>query len=194
MKGKNRTMKRTQKLLLIIAATLLNSSHTHAQKIAIKANLAHIAIGTANIGLELAPSSKITLALDGTYNSWSTTNDYRKRIMLVQPEIRLWSFKKYVGSFVGFHLHLAEFNLSKISEVGLKNHRIEGNAYGVGISWGYNLVLTTHLNIETNLGIGYSTVKYEKFKCEKCSDRIEETTLDLISPTRVGVSLVYLLK
>ena len=76
----------------------------------------------------------------------------------------------------------------------MKAHRYEGYFYGGGISAGYHWILSDRLNLEAALGIGYAHVRYDKFKCTACGQRMEKGGADYLGPTRVSLSIIYILK
>ena len=48
--------------------------------------------------------------------------------------------------------------------------------------------------LEAALGIGYAHVRYDKFKCTACGQRMEKGGADYLGPTRVSLSIIYILK
>ena len=66
--------------------------------------------------------------------------------------------------------------------------------YGGGISYGYNFFLGIRWSIEANLGIGYARLHYDKYKCQKCGEKIGTESRNYFGPTKAGISLIYYLK
>ena len=77
---------------------------------------------------------------------------------------------------------------------GSKEYRFEGYGYGGGISYGYNFFLGIRWSIEANLGIGYARLHYDKYKCQKCGEKIGTESRNYFGPTKAGISLIYYLK
>ena len=48
--------------------------------------------------------------------------------------------------------------------------------------------------IEANLGIGYARLHYDKYKCQKCGEKIGTESRNYFGPTKAGISLIYYLK
>ena len=76
----------------------------------------------------------------------------------------------------------------------MKAHRYEGYFYGGGISAGYHWILSDRFSLEAALGIGYAHVRYDKFKCTACGQRTGKGGADYLGPTRVSLSIIYILK
>jgi len=76
----------------------------------------------------------------------------------------------------------------------MKVHRYEGYFYGGGISAGYHWILSDRLNLEAALGIGYAHVRYDKFKCTAFGQKMGKGGGDYLGPTRVSLSIIYILK
>lgn len=99
-----------------------------------------------------------------------------------------------MGHFFGLHALAGEFNIGGISLLGMEEHRYEGSAYGGGVSYGYQWVLSKRWNIEASIGLGYVHLEYDKFYCGKCGDKIGEETRHFVGPTKAAVSLIYIIK
>ena len=44
------------------------------------------------------------------------------------------------------------------------------------------------------IGAGYAYMKYDKFRCAECGERIGSFTRSYFGPTRVGFSISYFLR
>ena len=44
-----------------------------------------------------------------------------------------------------------------------KDYAYDGKAYGVGLSYGYQLYLTPRWNLDISAGVGYTYLKYDKY-------------------------------
>ncbi|MDD4010258.1 MAG: DUF3575 domain-containing protein, partial [Fermentimonas sp.] len=76
----------------------------------------------------------------------------------------------------------------------LKDYRYQGYAYGGGISYGYQWVLSKRWNLEANLGAGYVYLDYDKYPCVKGGTLIESPNKNYFGVTKAAVSLIYLIK
>lgn len=48
--------------------------------------------------------------------------------------------------------------------------------------------------LEATLGVGYLFLKYDKYRCEKCGELEARTTGHYFGPTKVGLTLIFLIK
>ena len=49
-------------------------------------------------------------------------------------------------------------------------------------------------SIEASVGLGYARIEYEKYPCAECGSRLKSDTRNYFGPTKVGISLIYLIK
>ena len=66
----------------------------------------------------------------------------------VQLGGRYWFYESFVGHFLGQHLTYVGYDL------GSRTKRYKGNAYGLGVSYGYAWMLSKRWNIALEAGIG----------------------------------------
>lgn len=198
-------MKRTIFLFFLFFCT-----HSFAQKVAIKNNLAYDALKTPNLSLEFSMGRKWTLDTQVGMNFFFYTQDAtssRYKIKkashwLVQPELRYWTCDVFNGWFFGLHAHGGQMNIGGIDvpfvlqkgDGKMKEHRYEGYFWGGGLSAGYQWVVSNRFNIEASLGIGYVHTRYDKYKCTTCGKKEGKGDADYIGPTRAAISIIYMLK
>ena len=104
-------MKRTIFLFFLFFCT-----HSFAQKVAIKNNLAYDALKTPNLSLEFSMGRKWTLDTQVGMNFFFYTQDatssrYKTKKAshwLVQPELRYWTCDVFNGWFFGLHAWRAD--------------------------------------------------------------------------------------
>ena len=77
---------------------------------------------------------------------------------------------------------------------GIYTNSFEGWLLGAGVSYGYHMILSPRFSLEFTAGIGYAFLKYDKNRCTDCTKKIGEEVSHYFGPTRVGLSLVYMLK
>ena len=186
-------MKRTIFLFFLFFCT-----HSFAQKVAIKNNLAYDALKTPNLSLEFSMGRKWTLDTQVGMNFFFYTQDatssrYKTKKAshwLVQPELRYWTCDVFNGWFFGLHAHGGQMNIGGIDvpfvlqkgDGKMKEHRYEGYFWGGGLSAGYQWVVSNRFNIEASLGIGYVHTRYDKYKCTTCGKKEGKGDADYIGP------------
>ena len=190
-------------IFTLLILTLL-VSYSRAQDIAIKTNLLYGGYTyTPNLSLEIGVGKRSTLDLGGGYNPWNLdgTAENNKKLVhwLGEIEYRYWLCQRFSGHFLGVHVLGSQYNIAQqdlplIFGKGSKEYRFEGYGYGGGISYGYNFFLGIRWSIEANLGIGYARLHYDKYKCQKCGEKIGTESRNYFGPTKAGISLIYYLK
>lgn len=188
-------MKRKEIVLTFVC--LCVSTLLYGQSVGIKTNILMDALRTINLGVEIGLSKKTSLDLYANYNPWSYSDKKMMKMLIFQPELRYWFCDRLNGHFVGFHAHAGVYQASGIEMPlsiwpNLKDYRFKGNLYGVGISYGYQWMLSKHWNLEGNIGLGYARVKYEQFECKTCGAKVDEGHKNYIGPTKAAISLIYL--
>ncbi len=180
-----------------------------AQSTAIKTNLLYDASATVNMGVEIGLGKRTTLDISGNYNAWNTNTELNEKMrhLLIQPEFRYYLCERMKGHFVGAHAHLLEYNIcgdhwlpgifrsaSSFSMIDEEKSRYQGDGYGAGLVYGFDWVIAPRLNIEFSVGAGYVYFDYERYGPSKCDPCLDHNTRDYFGLTKLGVSLVYIIK
>ena len=180
---------------LVLAAAVPASS----QNVAVKTNALYWATTTPNIGVEASIGKKHSVQLFYGFNPWkeSSGDQTSFRHWVLNPEYRYWFCEAFNGWFVGAHLNGGQFNVASIDMPfglfdELKDHRYEGWFAGGGISAGYQWVMSKHWNLEASLGIGYDYIKYDKFKCGECGEKLFSGHKNYFGPTKLALSVLYI--
>ena len=165
-----------------------------AQKIAIKNNLLYDITATPNFGVEFGVGKHFSIDLSGGYHPWSFKEDKSLKHMAVQPELRYWFFERFQDHFIGLHIQYMDYDFSGFDLLwGMdKEFRYDGDARGVGLSYGYQLYLSPRWNIEFTLGGGFNHFTYTKYTKEKVYEG--KFKRDYFGFTKLGISIVYLIK
>lgn len=189
-------------ILLWILAIIGTSGVIQAQNAAVKSNLLADALMNINLGAEVGLAPKWTLDVSGQLNGWKFSNNRRWKHWAIQPEARYWFCDRFAGHFVGAHIHGGRYNMGGFNGgynfLGtdarkLKDTRYQGWFAGAGIAYGYAWILSRHWNFETEIGIGYSYTRYDRFRCAGCGKKIEtDKPHHYVGPTKAAINLVYL--
>lgn len=190
----------------LIISIIMFAVSGHSQNFAVKTNLLYDAAMSINLGLEFTLGENTTLDISANYNPWvlDKTNNSKIKHVLVQPEFRYWLCTPFNGHFFGFHTHFAEYNIAgnnwftrgvkAIYGNDLMNYRHEGWNAGAGFSYGYHWMINTRWGIETTVGVGYAYIDYDKYNCETCGSKVESGNRHYFGPTKLGITLVFLIR
>lgn len=191
-------------IFYITLLCLIATGSVQAQgSVGIKTNLLYGAYTyTPNLGIEIGLGRHMTLDISGGYNPWNLKNggDSKKMVhWLVQPELRYFLCNRFGGHFFGVHGLYSLYNiggheLPMLFEKGSKAYRYEGSAYGGGITYGYQFLLSKHWNLELSIGAGVMQMEYDKHDCINCGQRQSSEKRLYYGPTKAAVSLIYIIK
>lgn len=196
-------MKYSLTTLVILVCSLFLGEAYSQDNVAIKTNLLYGAGAfTPNIGVEVGLGRHTTLDVSGGYN-WFNLNGAKhnnKKLVhwLIQPEFRYFLCERFNGHFFGAHLLYSQYNigghkLPMLFGKDSKNFRYQGYSYGIGISYGYQLILSKRWNLEFNIGAGYMRMEYDKYDRAKCGDFIGCQSRNYFGLTKAGVTLIFLI-
>ena len=193
-------MKVISKLIIVANLMCLCSRSVHAQQIGFKSNTLYWATTTPNIGLEMEVGKKKTAQVFLGLNPWKQSGGDQSRLRhwLVMPEYRYWFSQNFEGWFLGAHALGGQYNVGGVKFPfgllkGLRDHRYEGWYAGGGITAGKQWNLSKHWNFEASLGLGYIHTQYDKFECGTCGEKLNSAHKNYVGPTKVALSLIYLI-
>ena len=191
-------------ILTLLAVLFLIPSISYGQKVGIKTNALYWATTTPNLGVEVALSKNFTLGLSAGWNPFDLRKktyddgsvvESKMRHVLLMPELKYWNCQSFQRSYWGIHGIYSHFNMGGISFLNpLEDLRYQGDAYGGGISYGYQWAIGGRWGLEASVGAGYLHLDYKKYDKQKCGDFLGEETYDYWGPTKVEVSFIYYLK
>lgn len=184
-----------KKLLLIVALVLTATIGAKAQMLAVGTDVALDLLTTPNVGVEMVVGNRSTIGLSvfGNYHPWGKT----MKMIGVQPEYRYYfSGRPIYSFFVGAGAVAAAYDITWKGKV------YEGNALGLGLTFGYVFNLTKRLNIDCHAGFGTIAYKQKEYFTGDNYDGdyivdgelLTNATGYVLLPTRVGVSVTYILK
>ncbi len=170
---------------------------TTTPDIAVKTNMLYDMTTTLNLAVEVRLGYQLTFDIPVNYNPWTFADNKKWKQLIVQPELRYWLYEAFKGHFFGAHLHGGVFNAghwgAPFSDY-MNTHRFEGWLLGAGLSYGYHWIFTYHWSLEATIGLGYAYMNYDTYYCETCGDYVERNVTHYLGPTRIGLSLLYMIK
>ncbi len=184
-----------RRLLLTILMTTAITLGTRAQLLAVSTELTSDAMLAPNIGLELVTANRSSLALHVLYGKRILGKELQ--LLAVQPENRYWfSGRPLTSWFVGLG------GIAAVYDLQIRGKVYDGLGAGIGLTFGYVLPLTRRLSIDFHSGLGaffyrqkeyYATDNYDVDYTDKGFQRTNASGYHLL-PTRIGISLTYILK
>lgn len=183
-------------LLLTIGTTLrgqvsADRNEIYLPKFALKTNALMLASSTFNLGFEVGLAKKLTLDVSANYNPWEFKY-FQLKHWLVEPELRYWLCERFRGSFFGLHAYYGEMDVHNLKAFGMGHYYYKGNSIGVGLSYGYQWMISKRWSMEATVGFGYSRMKYDKYDGSK--EWFDKDTYHFFAPTKMGLSFIYMIK
>lgn len=176
-----------------LTALLFLPIAANAQMLSANTDVLWDAAMSPNIGFELTVANKSTLQV----NAITSQKPYGKdlRFTAVQPEYRYYfSGRPMYKHFVGLSAFGAVYKAT------IQDKDYNGSAAGAGITFGYVLPLAKRLNIDFHAGMGVAKYRQKEYYLDQEHNTnaagYEEANANgwLLVPTRIGVSLSYILK
>lgn len=188
--------------MAVLLAALLGTSGAYGQRVAAKTNLLSDAVLLSpNLGVEVGVAPKWTVDLSGQLCLWGLNGDKRWKHWLLQPEARYWLCQRFSGHFFGVEGHFGQFNIGGV-DIGinflgtdlrkLKDRRYQGWQGGAGLTYGYAWIVAEHWNVEAEIGVGYSYMRYDSFPCASCGTKLSSgATHNYFGLTKAQLALTY---
>lgn len=164
--------------------------------IGIKTNLLYDLTSSVNLGLEFGLTSRNTLDVSVNYNPWTFSDNSKLKHILIQPEWRYWLCESFNKHFIGIHAQYAHYNVGNINifNKNILEDRYQGDLYGAGFSYGYQKYLSRRFSLEATIGVGYNYLKYDRYDCVKCGALKGKESKNYVGVTKLGLSLIYMIK
>lgn len=150
------------------------------------------------LSMELVTGNKTSLSINGLYCGGSWLGALKEaQVTALQPEFRFW--------FSGRPIHkwfVGAGGIGALYKITHKDKVYDGYALGLGVTYGYVVNLTQRLNIDIHSGIGFLYYKrkeyflhdsYDTYYAPDGQPQANAKGFYLL-PTRIGVSVTYILK
>lgn len=176
--------------IMLMASALI----CRAQIVSVNTDAVMDAFLTPNVGVEFGLNSRSSLSLNAMYGKRIFYSDMK--MTAVQPEWRFYfSGRPMYHHFVGVGALLASYNAT------FNKRTYNGDGAGLGVTFGYVLPLSKHWNVDFHAGCGlffYRQKEYfDDLHIQECTDGEREFANShgsQIVPTRIGISLTYIIK
>lgn len=171
--------------------------------ISLRTNLVYAASATPNIGLEIPVGKHVSLGLNAGLKpwprwlawDWDKTLERKWRHFLIAPEFRFWPSGVYEKLFVGADLIYTHFNVGAVQfpfgmYPGVRDHRLQGDLYGLGVFAGWSWWLSAHWRLEAEAGVGAGYADALKYQCAYCGAEVGRQQGFVLVP-KLGLNLSY---
>lgn len=181
--------------VLFVAALLLGGNMSYGQETGLRTNGLHWATLTPNAGIEMRLAPQWTATLDAGYQPWKLGGNAGLRHWLVEGEGRYWPCRSFEGTFYGLHGLYGKYYVGSLGLVpALKDNIYTGSLYGLGAGYGYHWSLGGRWGLEAEIGVGWLHTDFQRYLCLECREKAGRGSRDWFAPTRVGITIIYMLK
>ena len=180
-------MKKIYTLLLLLAVTL----GANAQRFAVRTDAVWWGLMSPNVGAELTVDERMTIGLDWItmHNPWGQTCHAH----IIQPEFRYYFSSRAMNRvFVGVAGLFCPYTAT------VKNKELDGYALGAGLTFGYVLPITKRFVIDFHAGYGATFYQQKQYWVGDSYVNDYGNSSNARGcywlPTKIGVSLTYIIK
>ncbi len=181
--------------LILAAYMALACISARAQMVAVGTDVFMDALMTPSIGAELVVGERASVALNvfGNHKPWGKD----MKMIGVQPE---WRY--YFSGRPMHHFFIGVGAVGVSYDITWKGKVYNGFAAGLGMTFGYVIPLGKRLNLDLHAGLGaiaYKQKEYfeaDNYEADSEFGELAHTNASgyALMPTRIGVSVTYILK
>lgn len=136
-----------------------------ARFMSIKTNMAGLALGVANIGLEFDVAENVSLNFPFCYSGWEPYGEtFKFKGLIAQPEVR-FHIPRTGGLYFGVHAGVAWYNMALGGDYRYQNSGWTKPTVGAGLNLGYRIPLgkKTGWGLEVGVGGGAYYAAHDRF-------------------------------
>lgn len=171
--------------------------------VSVGANLIYLASSSLNAHFWIPLNDNFTIGLTAGLKpwprwapwDWDDKQSTRWRHFAIVPGFRWWPKGNYYGFFAGADLLWTHYNTGGVTfPLGLypevRDHRLQGDFFGLGVTAGWSWWLTQHLRLEVEAGVagGYNIA--DKSLCTWCGAHLGKVD-GIGAVPKLGLSLAY---
>ena len=175
--------------------------------LALKSNLLYDAALLPNLSAEVYLGKQWSLVVEGNWSWWTSgkpiQNQWVHRIQAAGAELRYWVKSPYPlnGHAIGVYSLVGDYDIRMFPENESSTGYLSYRSWSAGLSYAYSMPISNRFNLEFGLAFGYVGGKYYEYDYCMRHEQWEKGTIDYervynmnyFGPTRVGISLVWLL-
>lgn len=164
-----------------------NPFNVNAQRVALRTNLLEWVVASPNFGVEFTLSNSLSLECALSGSPWRMTEDLYLKHIRFQPELKYWFQNLLSKHYIGITAFYDSY------DVGLRSKAYYGDAYAVGLTYGYDWILSRRWNLGASAGVGAIRYRQDKYTPDIKHDKPNEFGWKF-APVKLEVSLIYLIK
>lgn len=181
------------RLVAVFCLLWLVHNEAYAQRWSIGTNAVdYLNLGTFNAEGSVSVARHSSVYAGVRYNPWTFhygDRQIQNRKRCLYTGLRYWPWHVYSGWWAGLQCQYQEYNRGGIFSPRTE----EGDAWGVGFSIGYTLMLGKSFNMEFGAGVWAGTARYTAYSCPSCGEILDQGRKSFLWPDNVRVSFVYIL-
>ncbi len=165
--------------------------------IAAKTNLLYDAVTALNFEVELPIRDHWSIAIEDVFPWWETGNKYCLQMWEMGIEGRYWFRRnsnfteKLRGHFIGAYAMSSKFDFQNDYDICY-----QGEYWSAGVTYGYSMKLTRHLNMEFSISVGWLSSSYRHYYPaydygHLWADKSDVGRINYFGPTKLKVALVW---
>ncbi len=190
-------MRQSLKIWILVCISIVSvslcSNEAYGQKISLKTNALAWGALSPNIGFEVVTGERtsVDLMVMGHIKPYG----FDSQMFTVQPEFRFWiSGRPMIHTFIGVTAIAATYDMV------LRGQVRDGNAFGLGLTFGYVLPLSKKWNIEFSGGLGFVSFFQKQYPVQDRVDHFVNIPTEINStgykmlPIDLGITFTYIIK
>lgn len=158
-----------------------------AQRLAVRTNVPEWGVLSPNLGLEFALNNRLSLECTGALCPFRLKDDLYFKHARAQTELKYWFDNILAHHYIGVMGFYSSFDL------GFRKKGFYGDAYAMGVTYGYDWVLSRRWNLEFSAGLGAIRYRIVRYTPSAPHGKPDESGWKA-APVKLAVSFVYIIK
>lgn len=176
-------------IILFVTLSVVIPQKTSAQMIAVKTDVLKDLLMTPSLGVDLVVGERTTLGAEVAFNNQPWKQDMK--LVSVMPEFRFWfNGRPFTRQYVGLVGNFSVYDITL-------DHVYNGDALGLGVSFGHVWTLSKRINIDFSGSVGvlgYKQMYHQKNDVPLEHEISANSKGHMLMPIKLGISLVYVLR
>lgn len=179
------------KILIAILLVFGAKTSLNAQRIAVTTNILEDVVLTPNIGIDIVVADQQSVSLDASAAPYKLSENMYNKSLTLRVGYKYWFNQAFYSHYAGVDLIASSYDF------GLRNYKSKYEYVGLGVGYGYSLIIGKRLNFVPCVGLGLAVGKsYDGHDhMVKPGQGVEAVATTTIKPviTRLGITIQYVL-